>query len=128
MPAMARDRREATLRGWMEALPDEIFRTRPSLVWALPARCCPLVKWRVWKLDCGTQSDGRCVGPAGTRSGSARVVDADAFRRLPGTIAIYRSGQALAAEMRQPPWRMPGRALDLLDEDDHVFPGGGRGA
>ncbi len=31
MPALRRDRREATLRGWLEALPDEVLRVRPVL-------------------------------------------------------------------------------------------------
>ena len=30
-PAMRRDRQEATLRGWLEALPDELLRVRPVL-------------------------------------------------------------------------------------------------
>ncbi len=31
MPAMRRDRREATMRGWLEAFPDEVLRVRPVL-------------------------------------------------------------------------------------------------
>ena len=31
MPALRRDRSEATLRGWLEALPDEVLRVRPVL-------------------------------------------------------------------------------------------------
>ena len=31
MPAMRRSRQEATLRGWLEALPDELLRVRPVL-------------------------------------------------------------------------------------------------
>ena len=31
MPALRRDRREATMRGWLEGLPDEVLRVRPVL-------------------------------------------------------------------------------------------------
>ncbi len=31
MPALRRDRREATIRGWLERLPDEVLRVRPVL-------------------------------------------------------------------------------------------------
>ena len=35
MPALRRDRREATIRGWLEGLPDEVLRVRPVLCNAL---------------------------------------------------------------------------------------------
>ena len=47
------------------------------------------------------------------------VVDADEFRRLPGSIAIYRSGQALARGDATATVAYARQALDLLDEDDH---------
>ncbi|HEX5730981.1 MAG TPA: LuxR C-terminal-related transcriptional regulator [Microbacterium sp.] len=46
------------------------------------------------------------------------VVDADEFRRLPGSIAIYRSGQALARGDAATTVAYARRALELLDEDD----------
>ena len=124
MPAMARDRREATLRGWMEALPDEIFRTRPVLslgfagallstgeVAGVEARLRDAERW----MDA---SDG-----GGPDPDQLVVVDADAFRRLPGTIAIYRSGQALAGGDATATVAYARRALDLLDEDDQYYRG-----
>ena len=91
----------------------------PSSVWALPAPCCPLEKWRVWRLDCATQSDGRMPSDGGGPDPDQLVVvDADEFRRLPGTIAIYRSGQALARGDATATVAYARRALDLLDEDD----------
>ena len=55
------------------------------------------------------------------------VVDEAAFRRLPGSVAVHRAGQALilgdvagtAAHAR--------RALDLVGEDDHLARGGAAG-
>ena len=39
IPAMARVRQEATVRGWVEMIPDDVVRVRPVLRWALPGRC-----------------------------------------------------------------------------------------
>jgi LuxR family maltose regulon positive regulatory protein len=122
MPAIARDRREATLRGWMEALPEEIFRTRPvlSLGYAgallstgetagVEARLRDAERW-------ANEPDASGPDPDPDQ---LVVVDADEFRRLPGSIAIYRSGQALARGDATATVAYARRALDLLDEDDH---------
>jgi LuxR family transcriptional regulator, maltose regulon positive regulatory protein len=119
MPAIARDRREATLRGWMEALPEEIFRTRPVLslgfagallstgeVAGVEARLRDAERWT-------NAPDG-----SGPEPDQLVVVDDDEFRRLPGSIAIYRSGQALARGDATATVAYARRALELLDEDD----------
>ena len=124
MPAMARDRREATLRGWMEALPDDIFRTRPVLSLGFAGALLSTgelagVEARLRDAERWTDaSDG-----GGPDPDQLVVVDADAFRRLPGTIAIYRSGQALARGDATATVAYARRALDLLDEDDPYFRG-----
>jgi LuxR family maltose regulon positive regulatory protein len=71
-------------------------------------------------------ADEVVAGPAGG-AGRMVVVDEAAFRRLPGAVAVHRAGQALllgdvagtAAHAR--------RALDLVDEDDHLARGGAAG-
>ena len=120
MPAVARDRREGTLRSWMEALPEEIFRTRPVLslgfagallstgeVAGVEARLRDAERW-------ANEPDGSGADPD-----ELVVVDADEFRRLPGSVAIYRSGHALARGDATETVAYARRALDLLDEDDH---------
>ena len=52
------------------------------------------------------------------------VVDEEAFRGLPASIAMYRAGQALVLGDVAGTMTHARRALDLVDEDDHV----GRGA
>ncbi len=52
------------------------------------------------------------------------VVDEEAFRRLPGSIALHRAGLALLRATWLGPRPTPRRALELAAEDDHV----GRGA
>ena len=48
------------------------------------------------------------------------VVDEEAFRRLPGAIAIARAGLALALGDVAGTVKYARRALDLVPEDDHL--------
>ena len=63
--------------------------------------------------------DGRQVSDR-TSSAEMVVVDEEEFRRLPGTIAIYRAGQALALGDVPDTVKYARRALDLAPEDDHL--------
>ncbi|MEV6494363.1 hypothetical protein AB0M20_37945, partial [Actinoplanes sp. NPDC051633] len=89
MPAMRRDRREATLRGWLELLPDHLFPARPVLsngyVGALLAtgelegvepRLRDAERWLEPNPD---RHDGPQAPPI-----EMIVVDEEEFRRLPG--------------------------------------------
>ena len=132
IPATSQHRREATLRQWLEALPDELLRVRPVLSNAYAGSL--LVRGEVEGVEERLRDAERWLGavdeavdgPAG-RAGSMVVVDEAAFRRLPGSIAVHRAGQALilgdvagaAAHAR--------RALDLVGEDDHLARGGAAG-
>jgi LuxR family maltose regulon positive regulatory protein len=122
LPAMARDRREGTLRGWLEALPDEVFALRPVLSLGfvgslLSTGVMEGVEPRLRDAERWVDDAGR-VDPG---EGAERpvVVDAEEYRRLPGSIAIYRSGQALVQGDADATVHHARRALDLLDEDDH---------
>src|SRR6185295_17130036 len=55
------------------------------------------------------------------------VVDDEAFRRLPGTIAIARAGMALAGGDVPQTVIYAQQALDLAPEDDHMTRGGAAG-
>ena len=122
LPALGRGRQEATVRRWMEALPVEIFRTRPVLsagyagvlmstgeVRGVEARLRDAERW----LDSAT-------GP----SADMLVVDSEGFRRLPSGIAMYRAGQALIHGDLAASMTHARRALDLADPDDHPGRGG----
>jgi LuxR family maltose regulon positive regulatory protein len=120
LPAMARDRRETALRGWMEALPAETFRTRPVL--SLGYVGALLSTGDVVGVDERLRDAERWVHAAegaGPDPDRPVVVDAADLRRLPGSIAIYRSGQALALGDATATVHHARRALGLLDEDDH---------
>jgi LuxR family maltose regulon positive regulatory protein len=116
MPALRRDRREATLRGWLEKLPEELFHVRPVLsngyVGALMSTgeveaVEPLLRDAERLLD----------------SADAIVVDDEEFRRLPGSVAVHRAGQALMLGDAAGTVTHARRALDLLDENDDVARG-----
>jgi LuxR family maltose regulon positive regulatory protein len=125
MPAMRRDRREATLRGWLELLPDHLFPARPLLsngyVGALLAtgelegvepRLRDAERWLESAAD---RHDGPQASPT-----EMIVVDEEEFRRLPGSIAVHRAGQALALGDTSATVTYAWRALDLVQESDHL--------
>jgi len=104
IPAMRRSRQEATLRRWLEALPDELVRVRPVLsvgyagvlmvrgeVEGVEARLLDAERW----LDTSTTPTRK--GPPGEPMSRTEmvVVDEKEFRGLPSAIAMYRAGQAL---------------------------------
>jgi LuxR family transcriptional regulator, maltose regulon positive regulatory protein len=132
VPAMRRSRQEATLLGWLKALPDELLHCRPVLGVAyahvllasgefegVEDRLRDAERW----LDTTADRRARPDAPAA----EIVVVDDEAFRRLPGTIAIARAGQALARGDLPETVTYARRALDLAPEDDHLTRGGAAG-
>jgi len=124
VPAIRRSRQEATLLGWLQALPDEVLHVRPvlSAVYAgallqggefegVDARLQDAERW----LD--TTADRRARPDA--LSAEMVVVDEEEFRRLPGSIAVFRAGQALALGDVPETVTYARRALDLVPEDDY---------
>lgn len=117
LPALRRDRREATIRALIEALPDEVLRTRPLLCNGLAGAM----------MSTGTfdgvdhlldEAERLMAHPA-----DATVVDRDDFRRLPAGLAVHRAGLALVSGDLDGAVRHAGRALDLALDDDHLFRG-----
>ena len=117
-PVMRRERREATLRGWFEKLPEELFTTRPVLsmnyVGAL------MSTGEIEGVEARLQDVERSLdAPA-----DAVYVDEEEFRRLPGLVAVHRAGQSLMSGDIRATVTFARRALDLAPADDHL----GRGA
>jgi LuxR family maltose regulon positive regulatory protein len=128
MPGTSRDRQEATLRRWLEALPDELIRTRPVLsngyagsilvrgeTEGVESRLQDAERWLASTAEAPSGADG----PAG----SMVVVDEDAFGRLPGSVAIHRAGLALLLGDVSGTIAHARRALDLVAEDDDLGSG-----
>ncbi len=128
-PAMRQSRQEATMLGWLKELPDQLLRRRPVLSVAYAAvlafsgqfedvetRLRDAERW----LDPAAVHDGGPAAPSPPSSPMA-VVDEDEFRRLPAAIAGYRAAQALAAGDVPATMTHARRALDLVDDDDHLW-------
>jgi len=123
IPAMRRSRQEATLRRWLEALPGELVKVRPVLsvgyagalllggeLEGVEARLEDAEQWL-------HTTPSAHVGPEAS-SAEMVVVDDEEFRRLPGTIELYRAAQALAGGDVPGTVRHARRALELSPEGD----------
>ena len=128
IPAMSRGRREATLRRWLEALPDEVITVRPVLSVGYAAAL--LVHGELEGVEARLRDAERWLGTtAGAPESRAPstamvVVDDEAFRGLPSAIAVYRAAQAWVLGDVAGTMTHARRALDLVGADGHL----GRGA
>ena len=126
IPALRRTRQEATLRGWLEMIPDELVRVRPVLsvgfagallavgeLEGVEGRLRDAERW----LDTPT---GVSEGPPAP-SAEMVVADEEEYRRLPATIELYRSALALARGDVPGTVRHARRAIDLAPEQDHLL-------
>ncbi len=115
IPAMRKSRQDAALRAWLTVLPDELVRVRPVLNVGF-----------VGALLAGGEFEGvegrlrEAERWLDTPSAEMVVVDDEEFRRLPGTIELYRAALALARGDVLGTMRHARRALDLSPEDDHL--------
>ncbi|MFD0670905.1 LuxR C-terminal-related transcriptional regulator [Cohnella sp. GCM10027633] len=99
-PEMSRLRQEATMLGWLNALPDGHIRRRPVLgVWFAGAL---LTAGKPEGVEDRLRDAERWLGTSEPRerandtSIGMAVADEEQFRRLPASIAMYRAGLALA--------------------------------
>jgi LuxR family maltose regulon positive regulatory protein len=123
VPDMARGRQDATLRRWLEALPNEVFSVRPVLsigyvgmlmlrgeVEGVEERLRDAERW----LDTTTPTRGEADGP----EAEMVVVDREGFRGLPSSIALYRAAQALILGDVAGTMTHARRALALVGDGD----------
>jgi LuxR family maltose regulon positive regulatory protein len=133
VPELHRSKQEATLLGWLMALPDELIRFRPVLsvgyAWALlasselegvEARLLDAERW----LDTSERASVASAEACPEQSRRMVVADKEEFRRLPASIAVYRAAHAQALGDVPNTVKYARRVLDLLPEEDLL----GRGA
>ena len=125
IPAMARTRQEATVRGWLEMIPDEVVRVRPVLSVGFAGAL--LTGGELEGVEGRLRDAERWLDlPTGAREGSQSppaemvVTDEEEYRRLPGTIEMYRAGLALARSDVPGTVRHAQRTLELAPDDDHL--------
>jgi LuxR family maltose regulon positive regulatory protein len=131
-PDMHRMRQEATVLGWMKVLPEELFRARPVL--SVESVGVLMSNGTVEGVEARLQNAERWLGMIDDkreRSQAAStemvVVNEKEFRRLPGAIAMYRAGLALARGDVPATVTYARRVLDLVPEEDHLGRGGAAG-
>jgi LuxR family maltose regulon positive regulatory protein len=127
-PVMHRNRQEATVLAWMKALPEELFQARPVLsiiyvgaimsngeIAGVESRLRDAERW----VDVLSDSD--------ERPKDMIVTNEEEFRRLPGAIALYHAGLALARGDVPETVKYARRVLDLVPKEDHLGRGGAFG-
>ena len=132
VPAMRRSRQEATVLGWLKALPDELVSARPVLsvhyagtllvsgeFEGVEARLRDAERW----LDTTADRSELALAP----SAEMVVVDEEEFRGLPGSIAVYRAARALVLGDVAATMKYARRVFDLVPEDDHLRRGSAAG-
>ncbi len=128
IPVMRRRRQEATLLGWLKALPDEVVYNRPVLSAVYAGTL--LQSGEMEGVEARLQDAERWLDASSTSNSGEQTIakmvamDQEEFRRLPGWIAIYRAGLALVRGNVHDTLPYAQRALDFLPQDDHL----GRGA
>ena len=121
VPDVKRSRRDATLIGWLKALPGDEVRRRPVL--AVYSGWMAMV---AGDLDATT---ARLDDAEQALAGSPEVTwaDTDELRTLPMTIAVYRAALAQARGDVGGTIEHARRALELAGPDDHFARGAGAG-
>jgi LuxR family maltose regulon positive regulatory protein len=99
IPALRRSRQETTIRGFIDAIPDDVVRVRPVLAVGFIGALMSVgefagVEERLADVE-------RRLAPTAARAGGwtppegTVVLDQDEFQRLPGVIEMYRAALAL---------------------------------
>ncbi len=120
---MGQDRREAQLRRWMEALPDEVFAARPVLANGYVGALMSTgeVRGVEPRLQIAEQwVDAVRAAPAGTLPTGLLVADLADLERLPGWVRIHRAGLSLMAGDVAATMKYGRGAIEVLRPDDNL--------
>ena len=123
--AMRKTRQEATVRRWLEALPDELVRDRPVL--SVTFAGALLTTGEMEGVEERLRDAERCLdapaalheGPQAPPAEMAAAIEEE-YRRLPAAIELYRAALAVARGDAPGTVRHARRALDLSPEEDHL--------
>jgi len=119
IPASRQARQDVTSRRWIDALLMALIRERPVLSDSFAAS--RLVHGEVEGVDAALRDAEHWLDAsrAGTAEGMV-VMDAQAFRDLPASVAIHRAGLARLQGDVDGTIAHARRGLELVGEDDHV--------
>jgi LuxR family maltose regulon positive regulatory protein len=116
VPLMHQSRQEATLLSWLQALPDELFQSRPVL--SVHYAGTLLQSGQMEGVEARLRDAERWLDPTADMDEMV-VVDKEDFRGLPGSLAMYRAAIALVWGDVANTATYARRALDLVPEDDY---------
>ncbi|MDQ1660013.1 MAG: hypothetical protein QOD41_5096, partial [Cryptosporangiaceae bacterium] len=115
IPALLRNRQEATIRRWLDLLPDEVVRVRPVLAIGLVGA---LMSGGEFESVEGRLRDIEDL--LGKPRADMVVADEDGLLRLPGAIQMYRAALALVRGDAPATIRHAQLAVDRTAPDDHL--------
>ena len=121
-PGMRQARQESTLRSWLEALPPDLFETRPVLSATLVG--ARMASGDAANVESLLQSAEQWI--RGRGDASPIVFDRDELARLPAQVAMYRAGLALLAGDIAGTVAHANRIVELAAPSDHLPLGGAR--
>lgn len=125
VPAIRRNRHDATMYGWLQALPDDTIRRSPVLTVFYGS-----LLMVSGDLDAAERrfGDAERALAAAVREGQPHAwADVDELRTLPATIAVYRASIARVRGDAEATVAHARRALDLAGPEDHLARGGAAG-
>ncbi len=125
IPELQRTRQEATIRSWLNELPDEAVQVRPVLASGFVGALMTMGEFddAARRLrDVETWLEAGDVDGAGTSGGSPGmlVVDEKQLARLPGVVELHWAGLALVAGDAAGTHRHAQLAIARAAPDDHV--------
>jgi LuxR family maltose regulon positive regulatory protein len=115
-PALRKDRQEATIRGWLDAVPADVVRVRPVLAMEFIGALLSTGEFE------GVEVRLRDVEQLLAEGASAGivVVNEDELARLPAVIEMNRAGLALLRGDTPATIVHAEQAIDLAADDDHL--------
>ncbi len=125
IPAIRRDRREAEFARWVGILPDEVVKARPVLGVFFVGALAQVSKFETIARRLSDIESSLGVSTAGgpwpdEPPPGVVVVDMEEFKRLPGTVALYRAALALAHGDLDDTVGHSRQAMSLAPPDDHL--------
>jgi LuxR family transcriptional regulator, maltose regulon positive regulatory protein len=124
LPALRRSRQEATICGFIGAIPDEVVRVRPVL--AVGFIGALMAGGEFQGVEDRLQDAERWLAPTGDRAGAWTppagmvVVDQGELARLPGAIQMYRAALALVRGDAPATIDHAQQAIHRAADDDHL--------
>jgi LuxR family maltose regulon positive regulatory protein len=124
IPALQRDRQEATVAAWLEVIPDEVVQTRPVLAFGFIAALMSNgeftgVEERMHDLEQHLPSSGP-DGHGSQPPPGTTVVDRRQWDRIPAALELQRSGLSLIHGDLVAAIAHADRATSIAAADDHL--------